>query len=320
VRAVQEETGALIEAEDYDAWGVLMAGRSYLSGVGAKEGYTGKERDAETGLDYFGARYYLGAIGRWGGVDALTDQYPSWSPYTYVLNSPLRLVDPRGLDTWAVHGTYSSASSGWCPPSQESCSAGESYAALWQEFLEDDGDLHLFEWGDPNIIFPDLEKDNNHHVSRVEAAIRLVLEILQAYNENPEMAINIIGHSHGGNVAIIAANILYEVYGIQLDNLVVLGTPQRDEYSLIPDAAKNFVSVFNYLDVVQTSGGNITESLYYLPSIGEIGPARRIQPLATNLNVSPWIPSTTLPWTAHGMMHRSTVVMYEVSRLIHGDR
>jgi hypothetical protein len=31
-------------------------------------------------------------------VDALTDQYPSWSPYTYVLNSPLRLVDPRGLE------------------------------------------------------------------------------------------------------------------------------------------------------------------------------------------------------------------------------
>jgi RHS repeat-associated protein len=86
----------VIEAEDYDAWGVAMTGRSYLSGVGAKEGYTGKERDAETGLDYFGARYYLGAIGRWGGVDALTDQYPSWSPYTYVLNSPLRLVDPDG--------------------------------------------------------------------------------------------------------------------------------------------------------------------------------------------------------------------------------
>jgi RHS repeat-associated protein len=95
---VQEETGALIEAEDYDAWGVAMTGRSYLSGVGAKEGYTGKERDAETGLDYFGARYYLAAIGRWGAVDALTDRYPGWSPYTYVLNSPLRLVDPRGLD------------------------------------------------------------------------------------------------------------------------------------------------------------------------------------------------------------------------------
>jgi RHS repeat-associated protein len=80
-----------------------MAGRSYLSGVGAKEGYTGKERDAETGLDYFGARYYLGAIGRWGAVDALTDQYPSWSPYTYVLNNPLRFFDPNGMFPYTFH-------------------------------------------------------------------------------------------------------------------------------------------------------------------------------------------------------------------------
>jgi hypothetical protein len=178
----------------------------------------------------------------------------------------------------------------------------------------------LFEWGDPNIIFPDLEKDNNHHVSRVEAAIRLVLEILQAYNENPEMAINIIGHSHGGNVAIIAANILYEVYGIQLDNLVVLGTPQRDEYSLIPDAAKNFVSVFNYLDVVQTSGGNITEGYGSVNPFGvlfgEIGPAGRIHPFAQNLDVTTWVPLTTGRVDAHGVMHRSTMIMYKASTLL----
>jgi hypothetical protein len=41
-------------------------------------------------------------------VDALTDQYPSWSPYTYVLNSPLRLVDPTGM--------ASTNAGGGCPP------------------------------------------------------------------------------------------------------------------------------------------------------------------------------------------------------------
>jgi RHS repeat-associated protein len=96
VRAVQEETGVVIEAEDYDAWGVAMTGRSYLSGVGAKEGYTGKERDAETGLDYFGARYYLSAIGRWGAVDALSEKYPELSPYNYVANNPLLYIDING--------------------------------------------------------------------------------------------------------------------------------------------------------------------------------------------------------------------------------
>ena len=67
-------------------------------GTSAKEGYTGKERDAETGLDYFGARYYMPEIGRWMSVDPLADKYPAWSPYNYVLNNPLVLIDPTGME------------------------------------------------------------------------------------------------------------------------------------------------------------------------------------------------------------------------------
>jgi RHS repeat-associated protein len=71
--------------------------------VGAKEGYTGKERDAETGLDYFGARYYLGAIGRWGAVDRFTDKYPGLSPYGYAANNPLLYIDVNGDSLYAEH-------------------------------------------------------------------------------------------------------------------------------------------------------------------------------------------------------------------------
>jgi RHS repeat-associated protein len=63
--------------------------------------FTGKERDAETGLDYFGFRYYSGAQGRWTSPDQpFADQHPedpqSWNLYGYVRNSPLRYVDPNG--------------------------------------------------------------------------------------------------------------------------------------------------------------------------------------------------------------------------------
>lgn len=63
--------------------------------------FTGKERDSETGLDYFGARYFSGAQGRWTSADTpFVDQHTtdpqSWNLYTYVRNNPLAHVDPDG--------------------------------------------------------------------------------------------------------------------------------------------------------------------------------------------------------------------------------
>ena len=58
--------------------------------------FTGQERDRETGLMYFGARYYNPAIGRWLSVDPLMQKYPSLSPYAYAANNPMRYIDPDG--------------------------------------------------------------------------------------------------------------------------------------------------------------------------------------------------------------------------------
>lgn len=58
--------------------------------------FTGKEQDPETGLYYFGARYYDPHISLWMSVDPLAEKYPGWSPYNYTLNNPVRLVDPDG--------------------------------------------------------------------------------------------------------------------------------------------------------------------------------------------------------------------------------
>ncbi len=64
-------------------------------------GFASKERDAETGLDYFGARYFSGAQGRFTSPDApFADQHlvdpQSWNMYSYVRNNPLKLVDQDG--------------------------------------------------------------------------------------------------------------------------------------------------------------------------------------------------------------------------------
>jgi len=59
--------------------------------------FTGKERDVETGYDYFGARYYDSRIGRWLQVDPPADKYPEVSCYNYTLDNPLKFIDPNGL-------------------------------------------------------------------------------------------------------------------------------------------------------------------------------------------------------------------------------
>jgi RHS repeat-associated protein len=67
------------------------------TGSNGSDGYfTGKELDSETNLQYFGARYYMAALGRWGSVDPLADRYAGYSPYNYVLGNPNSLIDPDG--------------------------------------------------------------------------------------------------------------------------------------------------------------------------------------------------------------------------------
>ncbi len=60
--------------------------------------FSGKEKDAETGYNYFGARYYMSDLSIWASVDPLSDKYPSLSPYVYCANNPIIIIDPDGRD------------------------------------------------------------------------------------------------------------------------------------------------------------------------------------------------------------------------------
>ena len=62
--------------------------------------FSGKEKDAETGYSYFGARYYDSDVSLWLSVDPLSDEYPSTSPFMYVLGKPTALIDPNGMNAW----------------------------------------------------------------------------------------------------------------------------------------------------------------------------------------------------------------------------
>ena len=70
--------------------------------------FTGKERDPESGLDYFGARYYGSALGRFTSTDpsrlsAFIDSPQSWNMYAYSYNNPLSFVDKNGKWPTNIH-------------------------------------------------------------------------------------------------------------------------------------------------------------------------------------------------------------------------
>ena len=111
-RLVTDGSGAVVSRHDYLPFGEEapsnLGGRStshgYLANASLTQRFTGKERDTETGLDYFGARYMSAAMGRFTGAD------PIWvkadrlvdpqrlNLYIYSRNSPLRFTDPTGMD------------------------------------------------------------------------------------------------------------------------------------------------------------------------------------------------------------------------------
>ena len=65
--------------------------------------FSAKERDPETGLSYFGSRYYSSDLSIWLSVDPQAAKYPSLSPYTYCADNPIKLVDPDG-EKIVIHG------------------------------------------------------------------------------------------------------------------------------------------------------------------------------------------------------------------------
>ena len=60
--------------------------------------FNGKELDSETGLYYYGARYYDPRTSIWLSTDPLMEKYPSMNPYVYCAQNPVNMVDPDGRD------------------------------------------------------------------------------------------------------------------------------------------------------------------------------------------------------------------------------
>jgi len=134
-----------------------LATSLYDDRIGSRD--TGKERDSESGLDYFGARYYGSALGRFTSPDEFvggaygvfgsraTDPGPlpyaditnpqSLDKYAYALNNPFRYIDPDGHDALVVAMALEGAEIGsvcgpWCAAGGAIIGAGVGIYASYE--------------------------------------------------------------------------------------------------------------------------------------------------------------------------------------------
>ena len=59
--------------------------------------FNAKELDEETGLYYYGARYYDPRTSLWLSTDPMELKYPNVSTYCYTFNNPIKFIDLEGL-------------------------------------------------------------------------------------------------------------------------------------------------------------------------------------------------------------------------------
>ncbi|NLB80810.1 MAG: RHS repeat-associated core domain-containing protein, partial [Clostridiaceae bacterium] len=91
-------SASIISYEEYHPFGTTSyrSGRTETEVSLKRYKYCGKERDEETGLYYYGMRYYAAWICRFVSVDPLQFKYPHYTPYQYAGNKPITFIDLDG--------------------------------------------------------------------------------------------------------------------------------------------------------------------------------------------------------------------------------
>ena len=248
--------------------------------------FNAKEFDEETGLYYYGARYYEPRVSLWISVDPIANYNPLNSEnyldgehnngvfnhknlncYSYCYGNPIKFSDPNGKQVVAVHGTWSNSDT-WKDQKGIFEYAHKKFNNNRKNFL--------FNWSGKN--------NRTGRTVAVKSLITYISKLRKNVSQNEPLTL--VGHSHGGNVSIEAINMLVnmpEFDDIKI-NLLTINTPVREDYQLSSKAQSRVthINVYDPLDPVQSRGGND----YSIPYAGEMGKAGRTFKNATNIEVN----------------------------------
>jgi hypothetical protein len=166
----------------------------------------------------------------------------SLNRYSYVLNDPINQVDPSGLLTLIIGGA-GSGNPDWGQPGTD----------FWMIVSETFGEEAIvFPWSGENVTIFSV------YLGIIIAGGRLA-DFINNYKFKEGEKLNIVAHSHGGNVVKVATSI-----GLNrpIDNLVTLGTPQNQDlddlgFATNPLAMKNYCNVSSLVDPIQFLGASL---------------------------------------------------------------
>jgi len=269
-------------------YGVRTTGAAWPSSLqadGQRKQFGSKERDNETGLDYFGARYFASAQGRFTSPDPMmasgrASNPQSWNRYSYVLNRPLSLIDPSGMVdedpndpnkkkqvppkpkvTVIVIGGGSNSSE--ASQSLQSVKPGGRVDGLGEDSLADYESQNIAQQIANDYPDADVTLSGPNGINQISTDI---------VNSKPDNVI-IYGFSMGANSAVGLTNVLTN-NGVKVDQLttvdpptatarLVLSSPTIKNPSMVGDAV-------NYTYLGKTVGGSqnvpITPEMRRLPT------------------------------------------------------
>ena len=94
---ITNESGEVVQRVEYLPTGETFIEQQDTSWVSPHK-FNGKELDEETGLYYYGARYYDPRLSMWLGTDPMQGKYPGISTYAFCHNNPIMMRDLDGKD------------------------------------------------------------------------------------------------------------------------------------------------------------------------------------------------------------------------------
>jgi len=227
---ITDGSGVAIQHLEYMAFGeVFVDQRS--TGFGTPYKFNAKELDCESGYYYYSARYYDPRMARFLSVDPLASDFPSWTPYHYVHNNPLRYTDPTGMRPEE------------CPTCPDGAKDGATHVWGGATFRSNDGS-----WGTdlPVIGVTAKRKEKNESSSGFFSSLWSWFSGLvstgSAQQEGTDDGMEVMGVGGGNNTTEGSASSIVDMKYFPGTNIPIASTVMMKNLSLVSSDAYNVVN------------------------------------------------------------------------------